>query len=192
MAPADKGSAVAAIAADLGHGGAHTPAVPEIGDLGDLFRAIDEDASAYDASTVAPVRRGRGRPAGSVSRATKDMRAWLQSRGYRDPLEFLGAILSADTIELAAALGAADRVEVLKLQIRAAESAAQYLHQRAPMAVEIKGDGPRPLVMIVDGVAMRVAGGGDGTMSVHDPVIIQGVSHAMADQSHDGRSHDDD
>ncbi len=186
MPAPDKSSVIAQMASDLGTSMAHTPSAPENSALGDLFGVLDDEIGGHDASTIAPVKRGRGRPPGSISRTTKQLQGYLQSRGYRDPAEFLASVVSMDTIDLAKALTvksgddviACEPIDALKVQVAAARELMPYFHQRLPQQVEHVGEGARPLIIITDGSgSAAVSGVGDGdVMSVHDIVINQQVS----------------
>jgi hypothetical protein len=206
MVRAGKSSAVADVAAQLGadqaRSLAHTGAAPGGDDQADLLRdveAFNDELSLFDGVTVQP-RRGPGRPPGSPNRSTVQLKRLLHLKGYRDPVEFLASLYTMDTRELAAALradaGAAvagvpsfDQAhEALKLQIRAAEAALPYLHQKMPIAVEHSGDGQRPIIIVNDQHGLMQAGrvvAGDAVMSVHDPLEYQGVSASPAPASHD-------
>lgn len=214
MSARGKGTAVADVAADLPKGGtaaaltggrAENPGGE--GALGDLFGALDADVAAYDGATIAPPQRGRGRPPGSVNRSTREMKRWLEQRGYRDPLEFLASIYSMDTRMLAAKLaghGDVKRVTTdhafaaLDQQRKAAAEAIPYLHQRTPMQVEHSGEaGARPLIMIVEGGStVRAGTADDGAMSAFDLADFRQISAepmpAADGRSHGTRSHDDD
>jgi len=186
-----KATALADLAADLG------PEMALTGDVsksGDLFAALDQEVEQFDGSSVAPPRRGRGRPAGSPNRTTLKLQAFLQSRGYRDPAEFLASIISADPRDLAARLAGrksgadvefGEALEALKVQRAAAGELMPYFHQKMPIAVQHSGDGAaRPLIIIGDGPR-----GGDGrggsAMSIYDVEENQTLGPAR-----DGRSHE--
>lgn len=184
-------------------GGAENSAAED--DIGDLFGALDAEVATFDLDTIAPptpAKRGAGRPKGSPNRSTLQLQRYLMSRGYRDPAEFLAATMTMDTRALAARLAGYkderrvtfdEAMEVLNLQRRAAGELMPYFHKRLPQAVEVTGDGARPLIMIMDGPA-GIASAADGpeTMSAFDVVEYQEVSAKPADQSHDDGSHDDD
>lgn len=124
----------------------HTRAAGEVS--ADLFAEFDREAQAYQDSAI-PAKRGAGRPAGSPNRTTTKMKAWLLAKGYRDPAEFLAAIMSADTLQTAMMTGC-DPGDVLKLQVKAAEGLMPYFHQALPKQVDVKTDGPRSLIVILD------------------------------------------
>lgn len=185
---------------DQGLSVAHTRAAAGGDDQADLLReaeAFGEEIGLFGAMTVA-ARRGPGRPPGSPNRSTLALKRLLLAKGYRDPAEFLAAIISHDTRELAAALrpdqaGKAPGVatfdqahEAMKLQVRAAEALLPYFHQKMPIAVEHSGGAARPVIIINDAgfaAAARVAAV-DGTMSVHESVEDQGVSGSDGEASH--------
>lgn len=194
---ASEGTSVALTA-----GGAENPAAED--GAADLFAAIDQEVAAFDRDTIAPPPPARraGRPKGSPNRSTLQLQRYLMSRGYRDPAEFLAATMSMDARALAAKLAGhedATRVsfdqalDVLDLQRRAAGELLPYFHKRLPQAVELTGDGARPLIMIMDGPAGgATAADGPETMSAFDVVEYQEVSRPAADRSQEDRSHDED
>ena len=126
---------------------------------------------------------------GVVDRTTLQLSRFLRARGYRDPAEFLASIVSADTRELAQALGEEGLGGVVELQIKAAKELMPYFHQKMPLAVEHKGTAARPLFVINDGegIGAMIAGAMD-RMSAFD-VQFQEVSEGDDASSHDG---DDD
>lgn len=202
---AGKSSAVADVAAqagpDQGRSVAHTPAAADAGAQADLL-GFEQELSLFERDTIAPPKRGPGRPVGSVNRTTLQLQRLLMARGYRDPAERLAAIQSMDPRELAAALaGHGDvklvtfeqAIEAAKVQNRAAEALMPYFHQKMPIAIQHQGDGARPLIIIRDGegpgARARVVEG--TTMSVHDvePQQDQALSGEDAAPSHGSPSH---
>ena len=187
-----KSSAVADIASQLGNEGravTHTPDAP--GDFErDLF-ALDEELDQFAGQTIAPVKRGPGRPKGVVDRTTLQLSRFLRAKGYRDPAEFLASIVSMDTRELARELGEEGLAGVVELQVKAAKELMPYFHQKMPLAVEHKGTAARPLFIINDGEGMgaMIAGAID-RMSAFD-AQYQEVSSGDDASSHDGRGDDD-
>lgn len=223
MGDRDKGSALGAMAADLAKqgrevaltGGAAENPGGEV--VGDLFREMDAEAADYDRSTVAPKARGRGRPPGSPNRSTADLKRWLVARGYRDPLEFLAALYSADPRELAAALrgpvtvgegedeppvGFAEALAVLEIQRKAAAEAVVYLHSKMPLQVQHQGEAARPLIIINEAPAGgERRGPTGGAMSAFDEVeaevfrvsdqrVAASVAGASGASSHGSSSHE--
>lgn len=214
MADRGKGSALAGLAADLGTSVAPTRGAPEpeAGPEADLFAGLDAELEQFEGQAVRPPKRqGPGRPPGSVNRTTLQLQRLLMARGYRDPAEFLAAIMSADPRQLTADLAGhgdpaivktADVVEVLKVQRSAAVDLMPYFHQRMPQQVEHVGDGARPLIIISDGPRGGEARqAGAAFMSVHDAADAETIEGETADfrqsgeaapgQSHGGGSHDD-
>lgn len=167
--------AKAADSAAEGNSVARTPA-PAGGSAedADLFGL---ELDAFEGATIRPAKRGPGRPPGSINRTTLQLQRVLMARGYRDPAEFLAAVMSMSTDELAKALGCKP-VEALPHQLRAAAELMPYFHQAMPKAVEVKGDAPRQLIVMGDLVNGNV-------------VTNQQVNHAVAEGSHDKGSHDD-
>ncbi len=150
--------------------GAHAAIAEETGDLLglDLFRD----------QVVAPPKRQAGRPPGSPNRATTKIKELLLAKGYRDPIEMLAAVVSADTNDLARGLaGEVEAVDVLKLQVRAAEALMPYFHQALPKQVELKGEAPRTLIVF-------------GSEAAEKAVTIQGFSRGEATGSQAQGSHD--
>jgi len=207
---AGKSSAVADVAAQAGpdqtRSVAHTPAAPEPG--GDLF-GFEQELSLFEDQAIAPpMRRGPGRPPGSVNRTTLQLQRLLMAKGYRDPAEFLASIVSMDVRALAGELSeprkadddkgvevmTVNRGAALQLQLRAAEALMPYFHQKMPIAVEHGGQVARPLIIIRDGDGPGRARVVEGeAMSIHDAQEVeqdQGLSGREADGSHGSRSFD--
>lgn len=168
MSTAEKGSAINRIASEMGRaethaaggsGGGAAGGVEASEAMADLFLALDGEVDQFRDQAVPPPKRGPGRPKGSPNRSTKQMAQFLAARGYRDPLEFLAAIYSADTRELAASLlGKAEKdvtadqaLDVFRQQMRAAEAVRPYLHQQMPTQVEMQVAEARPLIIIHEG-----------------------------------------
>lgn len=87
------------------------------------------DAVAKAASQINEKRRARGRPEGSANRRNAEMFDYLEARGFKAPEVRLMEIISADTRDLADALGLHDaeyRLDVLKLQAKCAEALMPY------------------------------------------------------------------
>lgn len=193
-----KRSAVGQIAEDIRDPGsevAHRPdasgkIAPGDAQDADLFAQFEDELAEYETGAIRPpARRGPGRPKGS-SRDTQALRKLMAARGYRDPLEFLGAVVSSDTKGLADALGVDERDKVLKVQVQAATQLAQYLHNRAPTQVQVTSEGARVLVIIGDGQAGGKAAGSDLGMSAIDLDDYQAVTAPAPSTSHDDPSHD--
>ena len=87
-----------------------------------------------------------GRPKGALNRRTREFRRRYKAAGYKDPLMFLGEVISRDAAELARAFKC-KKAEVLPWQIKAAQALAPYLHSRMPQAVHVE-DGRLPLLVV--------------------------------------------
>jgi hypothetical protein len=193
---------------------AHTPAASGEGEQADLLRevgAFSDELALFEGGAIRPPKRGPGRPPGSPSRSTLRLKQLMQAKGYRDPLEFLASLWTMDTRQLATELrpdagevkarGLDGKVtlatfdqahEAAKLQVRAAEAALPYWHQKTPVAVHHSGDSQRPVIIIHDmtGAAAKAAQD-SGAMSVHDVVEYQEVSSDAPQSSDDeGRASD--
>jgi hypothetical protein len=164
---------------------AHTPAAPKAGgDEADLFAG---ELEPFEAGAIRPPKRRVGRPPGSPNRTTLQLQRLLLARGYRDPAEFLAAIVTNDARQLAADLAGkplelvtfAEALEVAKLQRQAADGLMPYFHQKMPTAVEVKGDAPRQLIVMGDVVNMKA-------------VADQRLSAIDAEASHGDQSHEED
>jgi hypothetical protein len=162
----------------------------------------DDSEGRYARHTVAAGRRP-GRQPGAIARSSRELAKLLANAGHRHPVEFLSAVYSMDTRELAAKLagGEASKLElvtfeqaeaVLNLQLKAAKEAALYVAQQMPKAVEMRTDAPRAVVVIHEGDGQGGPGGDRRAMSVHeiDHVEYQGLSGQARDKSHDEQSHD--
>ncbi len=85
-------------------------------------------------------RRGGGRPAGAKNRSTEAWRAYFLA-SHRDPLLAAADIYSMPVEELAMRLRC-DPLDAMKLQLRAAEVVAPYVHQKLPLAIKAEGNLP--------------------------------------------------
>ncbi|MBX3580080.1 MAG: hypothetical protein KF723_22990 [Rhizobiaceae bacterium] len=90
---------IAALAAQLGGEAEQLDLIAGSPDLEDL------DTLAAAANKVASARRARGRPAGSQNRRNSAVFDYLDAMGHRHPAVTLSLIQTADTMELARALG---------------------------------------------------------------------------------------
>ena len=168
----------------------------------DLFRAFEAEVDAIGGTLAPPVRRGPGRPVGSADRTTAQMKRFMAARGYRDPMEVLGAISSADPVILADALceglqlkasdRAALRIKVLGEVRKAAADRLPYEHRRMPQMIETPAVDPnagRTLIMITDGPTHVSVGAGpvvqqNQGLSVH--AAIEGVVVSDGTMSDEG------
>lgn len=97
--------------------------------------------------------RGRGRPRGSLNRKTETLQRYYQARNFKDPISFLGDLVSANPLELLAWLkkhnpaGEHNLLDVIKLQKSAAVDVAPYLHGKMPVSLDIKDDRLPMLIM---------------------------------------------
>lgn len=184
-----KGSAIAELAKGLerqsGSDEARTGAVLENPEEAAFAAELD----LFKDQPIAPPKRGPGRPVGAADRSTVQLSAWMRAKGYRDPAEFLGAIVSMPLGDLIKLLPGSDAVEAVKLQVRAAEVLMPYVHRKRPIEVEHTGEGQRPLIIMHDDLrAMSLRG--DGAMSIHDGEGNQTLINAVASGSQNRRSHD--
>jgi hypothetical protein len=170
------------------------------GVLGDaqapLFENADEDERAFEESNPFPdvVRRGGSRR-GVPNRRTEDTKRYYQALGFRDPLAFLGHLITINTDELARSLGC-KKAAALDVQRKAATDLMPYLHSKQPVKLDIgDGDGlPMLVIGTVEKQAVRdqVAAGAmsiDGEISGEEN---QQVTIEPAKKSHDGGSHGSD
>lgn len=99
-----------------------------------------EDAAAIEADLFGPAPvnapRGRGRPAGRMNRATQEWRDLILSR-HRSPLEFLAAVMEADTFDLVREHGVESKT-ALAVRVRAAEALLPYLHKKLPLEAQLQ------------------------------------------------------
>lgn len=206
--------------ADQGHLGALTPPGADPGDddaAADLLDvAGSPDVLSLDvlggaAELVASERRARGRPKGSANKRNDDMMRYLQRLGHRDPAVTLSMIQTADTKQLADALGTplilpnglpvldqhgravfvgCDPIDVLKVQEKAASRLMEYFYAKKPQQLELPPGDARPVMVIgemnvqqVTNVAMMSAG--------EAPEQYQSLSGVEAVRDRKASSHDD-
>lgn len=162
------------------------------------------------AEMTATERRGRGRPPGSPNRKNKEMIAFLEARGIRDPWLTLAVIQSADTIKLAEMLGTpalndegrpimldgkpmmipAEPLKVLQLQRSAAEALMPYHHAKQPQQLDLPDLGDRLPLMVIGEMNVSIERAADGFMSAGEIVENQSLSieGSVRDKAHS--SHD--
>lgn len=187
---ADLAASVAAIAGEL--------ARPD-GDQLDLIDGSPDldgrDGLAKAANSIAAERRGRGRPPGSANKRNAAVFDYLEALGHRDPAVTLSMIQTADTKELARALGldsAKGRAAVFATQVRAAEALMPFKYARKPQQLELPPGAGLRSIMVIGEVNGTIVQGGDGFMSAgggepKKPNEING--HAVRDS--EPVSHDD-
>lgn len=155
-----------------------------------LFEDLDEaetgklDApSPLSAALPSTAGRRRGRPRGSKNRRTEATAAWLLQQ-HRHPLSVMAEAYSMTPAQLAERIGlrkvqptttAADGTEVpdgdpywpndvlldiLKLQMRMAETVSQYVAQRLPQAVQV--DASAAFTVQFGGVSLPARGASAG------------------------------
>ena len=90
-----------------------------------------------------------GRPKGALNRRTLEFRERYEAEGYRDPLMFLGKVVSMDTADLARNFKCKRR-DVLPLQIKAAVALAPYLHSQMPRRLKVDAEERRTLLVVGD------------------------------------------
>ncbi|MDP3554839.1 hypothetical protein [Methylocystis sp.] len=161
-----------------------------------LFEMSDEDERAFEDSNPFPeiVRRGGSRR-GVPNRRTDDVKRYYQALGFRDPLAFLGHLITIDTAALASALSCKKAVAV-DVQRKAATDLMPYLYSKQPAKLDL-GDG-EALPMLVIGRAERQAvrkAVAAGSMSIDgdfdDGEENQPVADGDAAGSHGDGSHGD-
>lgn len=209
-----------------GHEGRHTPpssaveadswgdravdALVDGRDLDQLLAGLPQidraDVLATAAELAEPEKRGPGRPAGSPNRKNKEMIAYLEARGLRDPWLTLALIHSASTRSLANALSApmvteggkvvkdadgsvvyvgADPLKVLAIQQRAADSVMKYHHAAQPQQLDMPlgGDGyKRPFMAIGELHGNVVVADGSAAMSIFDPPMKTVENQPVSDE----------
>lgn len=126
---------------------------------------------------VRPAKRGPGRPKGSPNRTTLQLARLLRARNYRDPAEFLAALVTMDTRELVKSIGGEDPEKVLNIQRAAAADLMPYFHQRLPAVAEEQKEEARTLIVMGDLVAQK-------------SVIDQVLGGSRRDASHGRASHE--
>lgn len=110
-----------------------------------------------------PVVRGRGRPKGSPNRSSEQLRALLVNK-FGDPLLAAASFYAVPTKTLAEHLKCKPE-EAAKIQLRAIEVVAPYIHSKRPQEVNVDIEGGMTLTIqdlpfaegpVIDGGALRV------------------------------------
>lgn len=172
----------------------------------DLMALIDQapDIDATDvlgatAELMTGPRRGKNRPNpfGGGSRRTRDRIAYLELLGHRDPLTTLSLIQTADTMQLAKALGSpaigeggrpitnldgsvvmipADPLKILAIQRQAAKDLAEWSYARPATEVDIRHGAARPVMVIgqitvEEGATLGIMTAGEAPAEPEAPTI---------------------
>ena len=159
----------------------------------DLAGGLYGDAEALGDAA----RRGRGRPKGAMNKHTSDFEGWYYAQGFTDPLEKLGAFVSADPVGLwlglfgeAKAGGMTKKqalntipslFSIIREQHGCAKELAPYLHGKKPLKVQIS-DERLPQLMILTGmdqneITKRLAE--DGALALGS--VIEGEGNEIND-----------
>ncbi|GAA2871862.1 hypothetical protein GGQ99_000974 [Aminobacter niigataensis] len=135
------------------------------------------DLLALAAEPALSQRRARGRPQGALNRKNADMIAYLKALGHRDPWVTLSTVQSADTMKLALALrspvmkngkqlvskagtplfNTPSPMDVLALQMRAADALMPYHHAKKPQQLDLGDLGDKRPVMVIGEMNVAIA-----------------------------------
>jgi hypothetical protein len=117
-----------------------------------LIEPVGEELEGEGLDDVAPAfprppRTGKGgRPPGARNKKTLALERYYQARGYRDPVAYLGDLVSSDPVELwkwfraqtkavsEVVSSAPTLLEIVELQRKAASDLAPYLHGKQPIS----------------------------------------------------------
>lgn len=150
--------------------------------------------------------RGPGRPKGARNRRTRELIDWMKGSGEM-PAEFLVRIMRSSPDELASELtsegDAVGRLDIIKLQVRAAEVLMPYVEQKLPLAIEDATDSKRMLLVMGDlttdqravleaRTGLRLANGDGRARTQLDQRVIDASAVATATKSDDDQSDDAD
>lgn len=118
------------------------PAAPDLFGRNDVPAETPDNSSKqeafFDEGAGLENKRGVGRPKGSKNKSTKEWVEFFLNK-HKSPLMFLGEIISENTADLARRT-CSDRIDALKVQIAAANALLPYVHQKQPLAVEVKSE----------------------------------------------------
>ena len=121
---------------------AAVPAAPDLFARDDVPAEMPSTSSKeeafFDEGAGLETKRSAGRPKGSKNKSTKEWVEFFLSH-HKSPLMFLGSIISEKTSDLARRT-CSDRLDALKVQIAAANALLPYIHQKQPLAVEVKSE----------------------------------------------------
>lgn len=134
----------------------------------------------FDRQAAMQGPRPKGRPPGSVNRATLANRDYILAR-RRSPLMVLADAISRSVHDLAAELGCS-KLEAFDRQISAATALAPYLHGKMPVEVQVSGQG-LPVLMLADPAAMAAALAGAASGDLPDLSSLRPIGgHAEQNQ----------
>ena len=106
---------------------------------------LSQPDSGREAQNRGIKSQGPGRPPGSRNNSTEAWSQYLLSK-YPSPVEGLMATYSRPVRDLARELGCSI-LDAFKIQQKAMEAAAPYVHKKQPMAIENNGNELIPLVI---------------------------------------------
>lgn len=150
-----------------------------------------------------PAGRGRGRPAGSMNKSTKEWTAYLLGR-YQSPLIALFEIFNRPIMAVAEELGYLKRGDqgqiirapkpeelegILKLQAQAAKEVLPYVHQRQPMAIEAGDQGLMTLVINTGATPQQVEQAGHMPIQFLDAEIVENQEVSGEDFENSNAAH---
>ncbi len=101
-----------------------------------------------DPAAEAPAKRGRGRPAGRINRATELQARAVLASGL-SPMSFLLSVMRDDNQKL-------DR------RIGAATALLPYLYKKQPMAIDLEAKGGMILQIDLGAESVKLSSGGEG------------------------------
>lgn len=137
-----------------------------------------EVALFQDTSGLGQEKRSAGRPKGAKNKSTKEWVEYFLNR-CKSPLMFLGQVITEDTETLARKM-CANRIEVLKVQVGAANALLPYIHQKQPLAIENIGDELPTIQIFTSPTTFNQLNAGDNR--VKKEIIIDGISSATPQQ----------
>lgn len=159
-----------------------------------LFENLAEDERAFeDTNPFKAPRRVGGSRKGIPNRRTEDSKRYYSALGFRDPLAFLGHLITIQPDELAREMRMT-LADALDMQRKAAVDLMPYLHSKQPARVEL-GEG-EAIPMLVIGRAERQAAQAQvaaGAISIDGDwpdEENQGFSEAAPSPSHEQPSHE--
>lgn len=171
--PADEGHREAHTRADLAADAA-PPSAEDAWALADVAGSPDLlsiGGLAGAAELVASERRARGRPRGATNKRNQSLIEYLQALGHRDPAVTLSMFQTADTKDLAKALGidtAKGRAAVAALQVRAAGELLPYFYAKKPVQLDLGDVGSKRPLMVIGEMNVQIAAA-NGFMSAGVP-----------------------
>jgi len=124
-------------------------------------------------------QRGVGRPKGAKNKSTKEWVEYFMATVKESPLIFLGKLMTEPTDRLARRM-CADRIDALKVQVGAANALLPYVHQKQPVAVEVKSEELPTIQIFTSSTLFNQINNGNNQLKKE--IIVDGIASTINEE----------